>query len=132
MAIVKIGKSVHNMFTKYVEANAKKVCFHCHGFSFLVQSGKPVLLLTLKASSLNNRSVRRTCGKRCKGNSTLTECPTGEKGDPFRVGVVPLGCPVVLCTARLLSGDACSVSKEFITRNGGKHRPLFRFSIYPL
>ena len=43
---------------------------------------------TLKASTLNNRSVRRTCGLKMVSVSTLKECPRPLMVDSFRVDTV--------------------------------------------
>jgi hypothetical protein len=44
---------------------------------------------TLKASPLNNRSVRRTCGSKNIVERTLKECPNKQMGDPSRVDAFP-------------------------------------------
>ncbi len=39
---------------------------------------------TLKASSISNRSVRRTCGEMIIAGSTLKECPSDTSGRLFQ------------------------------------------------
>ena len=48
------------------------------------------VLKTLKASPLNSRSVRRTCGQIATVESTLEECPNSAVGRPIqgRCGVI--------------------------------------------
>ena len=77
------------------------------------------VLKTLKASPLNNRSVRRTCGQMVTVESTLKECPFGEDGATLSESVQYAFSLRGLRTTRfldepseqvrVLSGDASSV-----------------------
>ena len=64
---------------------------------------------TLKASTLNNRAVRRTPGEETHTESTLKESPLNGLGHSFRVLTATIFSPQVLRTLRLLSVDAFSV-----------------------
>ena len=48
--------------------------------------------LTLEASPLNSRSVRRTCGQRKTIESTLKECPISTDGRLFQSRCYPSTC----------------------------------------
>ena len=66
--------------------------------------------MTLKASSLSSRCVRRSCGSRNAEECTQKECPNGTSGRPPPGSMSAYSSPPrVLRTSRLLRGDRFAV-----------------------